>query len=724
MQKIAFLVFFIFSANLFSKEVLEKVNLQLHWKYQFEFAGFIAAKEKGFYKEAGLDVTLKEYKPGIDIINEVTSGKSHYGVYNSNIIIHFAKNKDVRLLSSYFKRSALVILTQPEIKFPEQLEGKKVMSAGKKDFELNFSSVFEETDLDMDKIDLLPPTFTIDAFKNKEVDAMTAFISDQPYKLDKEGIKYNIIDPSFYGMYNLQMELFTSQKEAKSYNSRATRFREASNKGWEYALNNKEEIIDIILEKYNTQNLTKDFLDYESRSISRLILQRMYKVGSIDPNFIKRQSEVLTPEYKDGIESEEFIFYSDAEKRELQYLNNIKLYKDIFLFFIIVSLVILVLYVYQRKNNIKLAKEIKKATADLEQRNDILKRSNTSFTNLFDSVAEPLILLKQNNKIIKVNKSALKLFGYKESYEMEGRFIDTFFENKESIDSFINEDNILPIEQMAIKSDKKMIPVSISKSLTEFFDKKVYIVSVVNLTEIKRKEKQAQQQNKLIQMGELLSMIAHQWRQPLNAIAIDSANISMQIELGYAKEETIKELADRIVGLSEHLGATISDFRDFYKNDKEKESVEICSPINTALDIIKESIEACGVKVIKEFESNPKVLIFKNEIGHIVLNLMQNALDVLLEKKIQNPYIKISTKDIGNDKVAVEIIDNGGGIPADIFDKIFEPYFSTKLEKEGTGLGLYMSKSIIEKHAGGKLYAQNKENGEVVFTIELKKDIS
>jgi len=123
---------------------LQKVSLQLHWKYQFEFAGFIAAKEKGFYHNAGLDVELKEYQTGMNVVDEVLSHRADYGVYNSSILLEYLKGKPIVLLASFFKRSALVLITQPSIHSPKDLVGKTVMSSLVDDFALNFKPYLDD----------------------------------------------------------------------------------------------------------------------------------------------------------------------------------------------------------------------------------------------------------------------------------------------------------------------------------------------------------------------------------------------------------------------------------------------------------------------------------------------------------------------------------------------------------------------------------------------------
>ncbi len=327
MKYIVLLALLFFTLFAQDKE-LEKVSLQLHWKYQFQFAGFIAAKEKGFYEEVGLDVELKEYKYGIDIVKDVLNNRSNYAIYNSNILIEYLNNKSIKILSSYFKRSALVLLTKENIKSPKDLVGKTIMAMGEEDFLINFKSVLDEYDINISDINLVEHTYNIKDFEN--VDAMTAYISDQPYKLTKLGIKYNTINPSDLGFFNLQLELFTSNNEILNHPRRTQAFRTASKKGWEYALSHKQEMIDLIHSKY-AQNISLDELKNEAIEIEKLILPRTYDLGSIDKNFLKKQLEVFKFFYQitDEIALDDFLYDSSKVEslnlniEEMKYLNTL-----------------------------------------------------------------------------------------------------------------------------------------------------------------------------------------------------------------------------------------------------------------------------------------------------------------------------------------------------------------------------------------------------------------
>jgi len=227
------------------------------------------------------------------------------------------------------------------------------------------------------------------------------------------------------------------------------------------------------------------------------------------------------------------------------------------------------------------------------------------------------------------------------------------------------------------------------------------------------KDQQLINQSRLAQMGEMLSMIAHQWRQPLSAISSLSGKIYINAKLKKLDYQTAIELSEKISMYTQHLSSTIDDFRNFFKGDKKKKRTTYSEIVEQVLMILEISIKNKNIELIKELKSEKEFYTYANEIKQVVLNLVKNAEDVLVERKIQNPRIIIRSKD---NVLTVE--DNAGGIPEDIKDRIFDPYFSTKEKKDGTGLGLYMSKIIIKDHCGGNLTAENSKEG-AIFKIEL-----
>jgi len=247
------------------------------------------------------------------------------------------------------------------------------------------------------------------------------------------------------------------------------------------------------------------------------------------------------------------------------------------------------------------------------------------------------------------------------------------------------------------------------------------------ITKNRETEKYMLHQSRLAQMGELLSMIAHQWRQPLALINVIIFTIKMRLDLNEfdldkksGQEELIlftNEQLDIIEETTGGLSTIIDDFKDFYKPSKEKAVIKLNEPVNKAISMVKASFEKNMITLRETYEDTPKVSIYTNELTHVILNLLQNSMDELIEHKVQNP--KITIKNFSNDStVILEISDNGEGIDEETAKKIFDPYFSTKESKNGTGLGLYMSKVIIENHHNGKLFLKD-DNIQTCFVISL-----
>jgi C4-dicarboxylate-specific signal transduction histidine kinase len=234
--------------------------------------------------------------------------------------------------------------------------------------------------------------------------------------------------------------------------------------------------------------------------------------------------------------------------------------------------------------------------------------------------------------------------------------------------------------------------------------------------EVEKKDKLMFQQSRFAQMGEMISMIAHQWRQPLNMISVTTASIQFDVMLDKIQKDKLVGSMESIANYSQHLSDTIDDFRNFFRPTKEMERTTYCEEVKSVLTIIGDSITAKNIEIIKDLNCKSEFNVYSNELKHVIINLIKNSEDVLIEKNIKNPYIKIRTYKEDKTRI-LEISDNGGGISPENIDKIFDPYFSTKMKKSGTGLGLYMSKIIIEEHCDGRLEVSNNSDGAVFKVI-------
>ena len=278
-------------SSLNAAQKCEDISLQFQWKNQFEYAGFYAAQEKGFYKDVGLDVSFKEFENGMNPVREVLSGKATYGITYSDLIIHYLDGEPVVFLANFFKHSPLVLATQADIQLPSDLKGKKIMGVEESIKSTAFLMMFKEFGMDMHSFTNVAPTFNVDDFIQKKVDAMVIFSTNELYYLEKSGVKFNILNPSNYGTEFYDVNLFTSRAELINHPKRVKNFTDASIKGWQYALSHKEEIIDLILKKYNTQHKSRAALEFEATQIQNMILPNIFPIGSIDAKRVKMMAE-------------------------------------------------------------------------------------------------------------------------------------------------------------------------------------------------------------------------------------------------------------------------------------------------------------------------------------------------------------------------------------------------------------------------------------------------
>ena len=281
--------------------------------------------------------------------------------------------------------------------------------------------------------------------------------------------------------------------------------------------------------------------------------------------------------------------------------------------------------------------------------------------------------------------------------------LDSLIESKEEIENFANK-----LEKEVEKKTKELKEVN--KNLEKMVKKQV--------EEIRKKEQALTQQSKLAAMGEMIGAIAHQWRQPLNALAINIQLLEDLYEDGVLDSKTLKELVQKNMETIQFMSNTIDDFRNFFRKDKEKVEFDIKEAIEKTIELQKAQLSNHNIKIITNLEPIIKFKGYKNEFMQVILNLISNAKDAIVEKNREG-VIKISSKK-EEDKIIIEIEDNGGGIPENLIDRIFEPYFTTKEEGKGTGMGLYMVREIINR-MNGKISVTNTKEG-AKFTIILKEN--
>jgi len=230
-------------------------------------------------------------------------------------------------------------------------------------------------------------------------------------------------------------------------------------------------------------------------------------------------------------------------------------------------------------------------------------------------------------------------------------------------------------------------------------------------------EKILMQQAKMAEIGSMVESIAHQWRQPLNILGLSMTKLSLSCSFGRIEdmEKTIEIVEQQI----QYMSQTIDDFRNFFKQDRVQSNVNIDHIITEVETLLGPLLARKKITIIRDIDPSITVLVYPNELKQVLINLVNNAREAIEQSKATQRQIRIACEN--NSRFCIILVeDSGGGVPLHIIDKIFDPYFTTKFESQGTGIGLYMSKMIVEKHFLGKLSVHNTKNG-ACFEIRLNR---
>ena len=349
-----------------------------------------------------------------------------------------------------------------------------------------------------------------------------------------------------------------------------------------------------------------------------------------------------------------------------------------------------------------------------------LQNKVTSIGHIIDkSLNEVFIFNSSDYKFTYLNHGALKNIGYTFDEMQSMTPLDikpeyTYETFEKLIEPLYKEDeNQVTFETIHKRKDGSLYPIEANLQLMEIDNTKQFVAIILDVTQRKKYEHQMLVQSRLAQMGELITMIAHQWRQPLSVISMGANNIVADIELDSIDENTIKNGAKNIAAKTKELSNTIDNFSNLYNQSEKPKAIKLEALIEKSLNIIEQSFIDNNINITKEYSSDEEIKLNVSDIMQVILNILKNAQESFQERETKNPNIIIRTENR-----TISICNNGKGISENIVDKIFEPYFSTKDEKNAVGLGLYMSKNIVENNHNGKLSVKNIDDG-VCFIIEL-----
>jgi len=406
--KVIFVTIFLFGFLIKPAFCTENVTLHLQWYHQFQFAGYYAAQEKGFYQEEGLNVNIVEGGPGVETFKDFETKSGHYGTaHAAGVLSHYVKSRQVIVVAGIFQHSANVIITRKDrsLNSPHDLVNSKTVIMPGGDIEL--SAMLLNEGIDPTFFCKQPEENYLEKIIEGKIDAIDGYISNEPYTIQKAGVPVSIISPINYGIDFYGDVLITSKKESREHPARVNSFRAASLRGWEYAMEHPEEIIGIILNKY-TKNKSKDHLMFEANAIHKLIMHELVEIGHMNPDRWQHMINTLTKIRvlrPDEVKVDELLYNPN------QGFNSKKLWVILKIVFCVSGVIVFIalgLYLFNRK----LRREIvlrTKTEAELYESNERYR----FHSSILENMSEGVQLTKTSDAtIVYTNKQFDDLFGY------------------------------------------------------------------------------------------------------------------------------------------------------------------------------------------------------------------------------------------------------------------------------------------------------------------------
>lgn len=420
----------------------------------------------------------------------------------------------------------------------------------------------------------------------------------------------------------------------------------------------------------------------------------------------------------------------------------------IFIAVLLISFLIILDRIIQKKNLVK-TRELLRKLRESEESNRVLVEK---YEAVVSNIKEVIFQIDHEGKLLYANKSWTDLTGFTIG-ESLGKCILDFIELTEinGLQSNIQSKLFTGELYLTTKDQKeKIVEISMLPLISTDGGMNGYSGSINDVTERKEQERFIQeskqyveklnfdlekrvqeevrknrqkdhmliQQSRLAAMGEMIASIGHQWRQPLNSLSLLIQDVPEAVEFGEINSEYANKFTKESMILIKHMSQTIQDFRKFYLPNKEKAPFSLSESIEDALSIFSISLKNHNIDVRFEYRGQQKAFGNQNEFSQAVLNILTNARDTFVEKRIENRKLYITIKETPM-FYSAEILDNGGGIESLLADKIFDPYFTTR--PNGTGLGLYMTKMILE-NMNGSVKVENKGSG-ACFLLTVPKEL-
>jgi PAS domain S-box-containing protein len=694
---------------------LEKATLQLKWLHHYQFAGYYAAKEKGFYRAAGLDVAIREGGPYVEVEKEVSAGRADFGVGTSAILLHLAHGEKLVVLGQIFQHSPAIFLTPRKtgIRTIADMASRRFMYSNQHG---DLMAVLKKYGLDERKIVQVPHRGDVADLLSGKADVMIAYSFNEPFVFEQAGEPYLRFSPLTEGVDFYGDNFFTTRNMVEHRPELVKAFREATLRGWSYAMTHKEEVADLIRAKYSKAK-SREWLLYEANQMEALIQPTLVELGYQSP---KRWQEIANILADLGMVRRGFdptpVIYAPEPHRDYRALIG-----TAFVSSLIIVVLAGLLLVFRRLNH------------RLSAAHEELVRSAEQLRALFDSAQAGILMVDPEGKISVVNQRMTELFACPQEALVGAWYPDLLFpDQKEEGKDRMRE--ILAGETDRVSTERHYIRKDGSDfwgyiSVRRHHDSRGGVLGLVchitDITELKRAEAERQlldrqllHAQKLESLGVLAGGIAHDFNNLLAGILGNISLARMFLDPSH-KASTILTEAEKASRRASELALRLLTFAK--GGEPIKKAVDAKRLVReSALLVLSGSNVRCEFRIPDDLRA---IEADEGQIGQVFNNIVLNGAQAMPG----GGTITISADTLAadgqgspalpaGDYVRFRITDQGCGISPENLKRIFDPYFTTKAG--GTGLGLASTWSIVGRH-GGHLSVASEPGAGSTFEIVL-----
>jgi len=734
------LSFSVAQANAERDKPLEKVSLQLSWYHEFHFAGYYAAQLKGYYQEEGLEVEIKERKPGLLPVDAVLAGDADFGNATSDIMFLRMQGKPVVALAVIMQHSPWILLVRADsgITVPEDLIGKTVsMDMSYRDAEIE--AMFKDEYISTETMTIVRKEPGVENLINGTVDARVSYITSQPFELQEQGFAARVIRPVNYGVDFYGDTLFTSERQIREHPQRVAAFRRASLRGWQYAMDHPEELIDYIYSTYYADQTKAtipysiEHLRFEAQVMAQdLMHPKLIQIGHMNPYRWQQIADTYASlGMAEPINTLKGFIYDPNPERDYKWVYwTIGIIVSIL---VIAGVCVAVLYVFNKRLN----HDVKQRTSELTQTNKVLvqeisqrKQAEIQIRKLSRVVEQSpnIIVMTDTDGILEyVNPKFTQVTGY--------TFEEALGKTPRILKSCETPQEVYNQLWKTITSGREWKGEFYNRKKNgELFWESAYIIPIKNgegkiinfvaikedTTESKRIEEELIKAQKLDSIGMLAGGIAHDFNNYLQGIM--GYILLAQASSDDGVKKLLKE-AEKLIFQSKDLSSKLITFSK--GGDPIRKTLLISQLIKDSVALaMSASRFDCQIAVP---DSLWPVDADKGQLGQVFSNIIINAKQAMpnggkVETFAENIEVnKSALYPLKEGKyVKITIKDRGTGILHEDVQKIFDPYFTTK--KSGNGLGLSTCFSIIKKH-GGHISVESEPGVGTAFYIYLPASV-